>query len=134
MPLGPESSDGELEGAASLSVPGCSVPISVEPGSPDVFLGIALGILRACICTDVYLFIWMCDIGIYWQRPVGVATGGLLIRVIPRDFRSNHFSFVDHDGGNHLLREALCYVTVTNTLRHADCGRALLLCFPNYAD
>ena len=61
--LGPESPDGELEGAASLSVPGCSVPISVEPGSPDVFLGIALGTLRACICTDIYLFILMCDIG-----------------------------------------------------------------------
>ena len=63
MLLGPESPDGELEGAAALSVPGCSVPISAEPGSPDVFLGIALGILRACICTDIYLFIWMCDIG-----------------------------------------------------------------------
>ena len=49
----------------------------MEPGSPGVFLGIALGILRACVCTDVYLFILMCDIGVYW--PVGVATGGLLI-------------------------------------------------------
>ena len=29
----------------------------MEPGSPGVFLGIALGILRACVCTDVYLFI-----------------------------------------------------------------------------
>ena len=95
---------------------------------PSLLIGIALGILRACICADVYLFIWMCDIGVYWQRPVGVAPGGLLIRVIPLYIRSlkscTHSSTMTVETK---LRESLCFVTVTNTLRHADCGRALLL-------
>ena len=36
----------------------------------------AFKLLRACICTDIYLFIWMCDIGICWQRSAGLAPRG----------------------------------------------------------